>query len=65
MIENLLDPMPKYLLMGKNVSIDEFGMLRLSFSNDGVENDDFSASLISGVKVVFTPCVEQKKPFNI
>lgn len=61
-IENLLDTMPKYLLVGKSVSLGEFGTLRLSFSSDGVEKaEDFNAGLISGVKVVFTPGVELKK----
>lgn len=61
-IENLLDTLPKYLLMGKSVSLGEFGTLRLSFSSEGVINvNDFNPSLISGMKVVFTPGVELKK----
>ncbi|MBP1639893.1 MAG: DNA-binding protein [Bacteroidetes bacterium] len=60
-IENLLDTMPKYLLMGKSVSLGEFGTLRLSFSSDGVDKpEDFNPSMISGVKVVFTPGTELK-----
>ena len=61
-IENLLDTMPKYLLMGKSVSLGEFGTLRLSFTSEGVESaDKFSPNLITGAKVVFTPGVELKK----
>lgn len=61
-IDNLLDSMPKYLLMGKSVSLGEFGTLRLSFTSDGVDKaEDFNPNLINGVKVVFTPGVELKK----
>ena len=61
-IENLLEILPKYLLMGKSVSLGELGTLRVSFGSEGVENEkDFIASKISGVKIVFTPGVELKK----
>lgn len=61
-IENLLDTLPKYLVMGKSVSLGEFGTLRLSFSSEGVDAaDQFSASMIDGAKVIFTPGVELKK----
>ncbi|GHT21883.1 DNA-binding protein [Bacteroidia bacterium] len=58
-IENLIDVIPKYLLMGKSVNLGEFGSLRLSFSSDGVDDvNEFSVSKIHGVKVVFTPSSE-------
>jgi predicted histone-like DNA-binding protein len=61
-IENLLEILPKYLLMGKSVSLGELGTLRVSFGSEGVENEkDFNAGKISGVKIVFTPGVELKK----
>jgi predicted histone-like DNA-binding protein len=61
-IENLIDTMPKYLLMGKSISLGEFGTLRISFSSEGVETpDQFNTNKISGVKVIFTPGVELKK----
>jgi len=61
-IENLLDTMPKYLLMGKSVSLGEFGTIRLSFTSEGVDSaDKFNPNLITGAKVVFTPGVELKK----
>ncbi|GHT58159.1 hypothetical protein AGMMS50239_02130 [Bacteroidia bacterium] len=61
-IENLLDILPKYLLMGKSVSLGELGTLRVSFGSEGVENEkDFNAGKISGVRIVFTPGVELKK----
>ncbi len=60
-IENLIDIMPKYLLMGKSINLGEFGTLRISFSSEGVEtSDQFNTNKISGVKVVFTPSVEFK-----
>ena len=60
-IENLIDTMPKYLLMGKSINLGEFGTLRISFSSEGVETpDQFNTNKISGVKVVFTPSVEFK-----
>ena len=61
-IENLLDTLPKYLLMGKSVNLGEFGTLRLSFSSKGVwEPSEFNATLISNVKIVFTPSMEFKR----
>jgi predicted histone-like DNA-binding protein len=64
-IENLLDTMPKYLLMGKSVSLGEFGTLRLSFTSEGVEAvDHFNPNLIAGAKIVFTPGVELKKAID-
>jgi predicted histone-like DNA-binding protein len=53
--------MPRYLLLGKSVSLGNFGTLRLSFSSEGVEDaKDFNVNMISGVKVVFTPSVDFK-----
>jgi len=61
-IESLIDTLPKYLLMGKSVSLDGFGTLRLSFSSKGVENkDDFNTNMIDGVKIVFTPSTDLKE----
>ena len=61
-IENVLDIVPKYLLMGKSVNLGEFGTLRLSLSSEGVDNpEDFKSNLIKGVRIIFTPGVELKK----
>ncbi len=60
-IENIIDTMPKYLLMGKSMNLGEFGTLRISFSSEGVDTpEQFNTSKICGVKVVFTPSVEFK-----
>ena len=61
-IENLLDVVPKYLLMGKIVSLGELGSLRISFSSKGAETPEaLTAGMIQGAKVIFTPGVELKK----
>jgi predicted histone-like DNA-binding protein len=60
-IENLLEVVPKYLLMGKSVSLGELGTLRLSFSSEGVKDPgEFNVGMIKGTKVIFTPSVELK-----
>ena len=64
-IENLLDTVPKYLLMGKSVSLGNLGTMRISFSSKGAEKpDEFNTNLIKGVKVVFTPSVDFKRVIN-
>ena len=61
-IETLTDIFPKYLVLGKSISLGDFGSLRLSFSSEGVDNpEDFNVHKISNVKVIFTPSVELKK----
>jgi predicted histone-like DNA-binding protein len=55
-IINVLEAIPKYLLMGKSVSLGELGSIRLSVSSEGVENpEEFTVGMIKGLKVVFTP----------
>jgi len=55
-IDSLLDTVPKYLLMGKSVSLGDLGTLRISFSSEGVNAaEEFTVSKISGVRVLFTP----------
>ena len=64
-IENLIDIMPKYLLMGKSIQLGELGTLRVSFSSEGVENEaELNTNKIKGVKFVFNPSVELKKQLN-
>jgi predicted histone-like DNA-binding protein len=64
-IDSLIDTVPKYLLMGKSVSLGELGTLRISFSSEGVAaEEDFNVNLISGVKIIFTPSVELKKQID-
>jgi predicted histone-like DNA-binding protein len=64
-IDSLIDTVPKYLLMGKSVSLGELGTLRISFSSEGVASEEeFNVNLISGVKIIFTPSVELKKQID-
>ncbi|MDR1653567.1 MAG: HU family DNA-binding protein [Prevotellaceae bacterium] len=64
-IESLMDIVPKYLLMGKSVKLGELGSLRVSFTSPGVEDaSKFNASMISGVRVLFTPSVELRDSLN-
>jgi len=60
-IDNLLDTVPKYLLMGKSVNLSGLGTFRLSFSSKGADTpEEFNANMISGMKVVFTPSQDLK-----
>jgi len=55
-IENLIDILPKYLLMGKSVQLGELGTLRVSFSSEGADTrEQLTTSMIRGKKVIFTP----------
>ena len=55
-IDSLLDTVPKYLQMGKSVSLGDLGTLRISFSSEGVASEtEFNTGKISGVRVLFTP----------
>jgi predicted histone-like DNA-binding protein len=57
-IENVIDTMPKYLMMGKSVNLGELGTLHISFSSDGVDKvEDFNTDMINGVRILFTPGV--------
>jgi predicted histone-like DNA-binding protein len=57
-IESLIEVIPKYLLMGKSVSLGELGTLRLTFTSEGVDSEsEFAAGKIKGVRVLFTPSV--------
>ena len=61
-LDNLVDQVPKYLLDGQTVSLGELGSLRLSFSSAGaVKPEEFDASMIKNVKIVFTPGVTLKE----
>lgn len=54
------DAIPLQLQTGNSVQLGRLGILRLSFGSSGVDNiDDFNAaSMIRGVKVIFTPSKE-------
>lgn len=55
-IECIIDVVPKYLLMGKSVSLGDLGTLRLSFTSEGVDKPgEFTVTKIRGKRVVFLP----------
>ena len=61
-VENLLDVIPKYLLLGKSVSLGDLGTMRISFSSQGVDRpEEFTVGKISGIRVVFTPSPSLRK----
>ena len=61
-IENIVDEIPRYLIEGYSVNLNNFGTLRLSLSSEGVENPgEFTPDNINNMRVVFTPSPELKK----
>lgn len=61
-IENMVDEIPKYLIEGHSVNLNNLGTLRVSLSSKGVSNPkDFSSNNITNMRVVFTPSPEFKK----
>ncbi len=61
-IDCLLDTVPKYLLMGKSVSLGELGTLRITFTSEGVETpEEFSVGKIKDAQELFTPSPAMRK----
>ncbi|WP_352421649.1 HU family DNA-binding protein [Proteiniphilum sp.] len=61
-IENMVDEIPRYLIEGYSVNLNNFGTLRLSLSSEGVEQpEEFTPGNIKNMRVVFTPSPELKK----
>ena len=61
-LSNFFDELPTYMLMNRSVQLEDFGILRISFGSEGVDRaEDFSSSLIRGVKIVFTPSAKMKE----
>jgi predicted histone-like DNA-binding protein len=61
-LTNFTDELPIFLKMGMSVRLGDLGTLRLTLSSEGTENkEDFHASKIKNVRVVFTPSAELKK----
>jgi predicted histone-like DNA-binding protein len=61
-LANFLDELPFILSTGVSVKLGEFGTLRLNISSEGTDTkEEFNASNIKGVKVIFTPSADLKK----
>ena len=57
-LKNFLDEVPALMLLGKSVKLDEVGIMRISFSSEGVANPkEFKTTMIRDVKVQFRPSV--------
>ena len=58
---NMVDEIPRYLIEGYSVNLNNFGTLRLSLSSEGVmAPDQFTSGNIKNMRVVFTPSPEFK-----
>jgi predicted histone-like DNA-binding protein len=65
-IHNLLDEVPKFLLMGRSVSLGKLGSFHLTVHSEGADSAEaFKVDLIKGVHVVFTPSVEFKRMLEV
>lgn len=61
-LQNFLDEIPRYLLMGKGVNLNKLGIFRLSFSSTGSEDaSKFNVSQIRKPSVLFLASVQLKK----
>jgi len=61
-LENMVDAVSLFLLMGRGVRIGRLGMLRILLKSEGVNvPGDFNYNLINRVKLLFTPSVQLKK----
>ena len=61
-LENMIDAVSLFLLMGRGVRIGRLGMLRIVLKSDGVDTpENFNCNLINRVKLQFTPNIQLKK----
>ncbi|MDD4158622.1 MAG: HU family DNA-binding protein [Proteiniphilum sp.] len=61
-LENMIDEIPRYLIEGYSVNLNNFGTLRLSLSSEGASSPEkFTADHIKNMRVVFTPSPELRK----
>ena len=61
-LTNFTDELPLFLKLGMSIKLGDLGTLRLTLSSEGTDNkEDFHASKIKNVKVVFTPSAELKR----
>lgn len=61
-IENMVNEIPRYLMEGYSVNLNDLGTLRLSLSSEGADTPDkFSSENIKNVRVIFTPSPEFRR----
>ncbi|RNC65911.1 HU family DNA-binding protein [Proteiniphilum sp. X52] len=64
-LENMVKEIPHYLIEGYSVNLNDLGTLRLSFSNEGVNDpEEFSSDNIKSVRVIFTPSPKFKRTLS-
>ena len=64
-LQNLVDELPMFLLMGQSVQLGELGTVRISFSSSGIDDPaKFHTSMIRPVKIIFTPGWMMKKELD-
>jgi predicted histone-like DNA-binding protein len=64
-LNNFLDELPTFLKLGLSVKLGDFGTLRLGLSSEGTATaEEFNATKIKNVKVIFTPGTELKEGLN-
>ncbi len=60
-LENFLDRLPAYLMLGHSVQLGSFGTVRLSITGEGADtNEKYNTDKINAPKVIFTPGVDFK-----
>ncbi len=64
-IKSLLDIIPKYLKMGFNVNLGEFGSYRLTMRSEGSdESDEAVPAKVTHIRPVFTPSPKLRKEIS-
>lgn len=61
-LHNVLDEMPRLMLMGMAVDLENLGIFRVSFSSRGsITKEDFKSNMLYDPKVLFRASAKMKK----
>ncbi len=64
-LDNFLDRLPAYLMLGHSVRLGDFGTLRLSITGEGTATKEkYNAKKINAPKVIFTPGTDFKNSLD-
>lgn len=64
-LDNFLDRLPAYLMLGHSVQLGSFGTIRLSVTGEGVDTKDkYNTKKMNSPKVIFTPGVDFKNSLD-